>query len=260
MSIEAGSTPIRMDPRDRTPLQKVIPKIAWFMRLKAQHVREFFFRRRLRSYKKWWNHLAKQDAMSEILTGASQENEFDRSGKIDAAWLLETIGRDKVVLDVGCGIGRIEKYLAQDCRELHAVDISSVMLSKAYERLPRHNVSLALGNGKDLAMYPAAKFDAVFSLLMLQHLEKEDAFFYLLEIHRVLKQAGTFVVQFPNLQSDKHFDSFLMYVFVPKDQRPAARVRGYSRDEIQFILSKVGFRIIELRESGADWILVAQKQ
>jgi ubiquinone/menaquinone biosynthesis C-methylase UbiE len=260
MGIEAGSTPLRMDPRNRTPLQKVFPKIIWFVRLEAQHVREFFFRRRLRSYKKWWNHLGKQAAMSEILTGASQEDEFDHSGRIEATWLLETIGRDKVVLDVGCGIGRVEKYLAQDCRELHAVDISSVMLSKAHERLPFRNVSLKLGNGRDLGMYPDAKFDAVFSLLMLQHLEKEDAFLYLLEIHRVLKEAGTFVVQFPNLQSDKHFDSFLMYVFVPKDQRPAARVRGYSRDEIQFILSKVGFRISELRESGADWILVARKQ
>ena len=50
------------------------------------------------------------------------------------------------------------------------------MLSKASERLPFRNVSLKLGNGRDLGMYPDAKFDAVFSLLMLQHLEKEDAF------------------------------------------------------------------------------------
>ena len=70
-----------MDPQDKTPLQKVIPKITWFVRLEAQHVREFFFRRRLRSYKRWWNHLAKQAAMSEILTGASQEDEFDHWGE-----------------------------------------------------------------------------------------------------------------------------------------------------------------------------------
>ena len=87
----------------------------------------------------------------------------------------------------GAELEEIEKYLAQDCRELHAVDISSVMLSKASERLPFPNVSLKLGNGRDLGMYPDAKFDAVFSLLMLQHLEKEDAFLYLLEIHRVLQ-------------------------------------------------------------------------
>lgn len=248
-----------MDPKDRTPLQKVIPKIVWFARLQAQHIREFFFRKRLRSYKKWWNHLAKEDAMSEILTGASQIEEFDTAGKVEAEWLLEAIGKDKVVLDLGCGIGRVEKFLGPECMELHAVDISSVMLRKAYDRLPMPNIHLHLGNGKDLRMFPDEKFDAVFSLLVLQHLEKEDAFFYLLEINRVLKDHGRLIVQFPDLQSKKHFDSFMMYVFLPPDQRPAARVRGYTRDEIQFILPKAGFQIDQIREAEADWIVIAKK-
>jgi ubiquinone/menaquinone biosynthesis C-methylase UbiE len=248
-----------IEPKDRTSLQKVIPKIIWFVRLQAQYVREFFFRRRLRSYKKWWNHLAKEDAMTEILTGATQEKDFDNAGKAEADWLLEAIGRDKVVLDVGCGIGRVEKFLAPECREMHAVDISSVMLRKAYDRLPFPNVHLHRGNGKDLRMFSDSKFDAVFTLLVLQHLEKEDAYFYLLEIHRVLKEGGTLIIQFPDLQSKKHFDSFLMYVFLPADQRPAARVRGYSRDEVQFILRQAGFGIEEIRESGADWIIIAKK-
>ena len=33
-------------------------------------------------------------------------------------------------------------------------------------------------NGKDLSLFPDEKFDFVFSIIVLQHLEKEDAVFY----------------------------------------------------------------------------------
>ncbi len=197
--------------------------------------------------------------MNEILTGTFKEKDFDNAGKVEADWLLEVIGKAKVVLDVGCGIGRVEKFLAQHCRELHALDISSGMLMRAFERLPYDNVFLRLGNGKDLNIYNDAKFDAIFSLLVLQHLEKEDAFYYLLEFNRVLKDGGKCIVQFPDFQSEEHFNSFLKYVFLDPDYRPHARVRGYSLEEIQFNLEKAGFNIDQVKKSGADFILVSTK-
>lgn len=243
----------------KNTFQKIIPKIVWFVRLQSQKVQEIFTRRRLRSYRKWWNHLASNDPMNEILTGTLMEKDFDQAGKADADWLLEFIGRGKIVLNVGCGIGRIDKFLAKHCRELHALDISSVMLSRASERLPYDNVFLRLGNGKDLNIYDDAKFDAVFSLLVLQHLEKEDAFYYLLEFNRVLKDGGKCIVQFPDFQSEAHFNSFLKYVFLEPRFRPSARVRGYSIDEIRFNLEKTGFNIDQVKKSGADFVLVSTK-
>ena len=39
------------------------------------------------------------------------------------------------VLDIGCGIGRIEKYLAPRVGEMCAVDVSGRMIARARERL-----------------------------------------------------------------------------------------------------------------------------
>lgn len=198
--------------------------------------------------------------MAEILTGVSKEGDFDEAGKIEASWLLPLIGSDRIVLDVGCGIGRVEKFLAEHCRELHATDISAVMLRKAFERLPFPNVFLMLGNGRDLSMYQDAKFDVVFSLLVLQHLEKEDAFFYLLEFNRVLKDGGKCIVQFPDLHSDEHFEAFIKDVFIDREYRPAARVRGYTMDEIRLKMTQAGFAIDDIKASGADLIVVSTKK
>jgi ubiquinone/menaquinone biosynthesis C-methylase UbiE len=247
-------------PEKRNLFQKVIPKVVWSIRLLIQRIQVAFTRRTLRSYKIWWNLLAAKDPLNEILTGIRGETDFDNSGKIDASWLLEVIGRNKVVLDVGCGIGRIDKFLAEHCRELHAVDVSSVMLTKAFDRLPFDNVFLRLGNGRDLNFYDDGKFEALFSLLVLQHLEKEDAFYYLLEFNRVLKESGKCILQFPDFQSDEYYKSFIHNVFLDPDIRPAARTRSYLLEEIRFKMERTGFFIDEVRKSGADFILISSKR
>jgi 2-polyprenyl-3-methyl-5-hydroxy-6-metoxy-1,4-benzoquinol methylase len=80
------------------------------------------------SYRQVRNRLAFEKPMDAVLTGADSETAFDAKGKSDAEWLISIIGNDQRVLDVGCGMGRIEKFLAPHCRELHAIDVSPVMI------------------------------------------------------------------------------------------------------------------------------------
>ena len=65
-----------MDPQNRTPLQKVIPKITWFVRLEAQHVREFFFVEGCALTRGGGITLRNKPPCPRYLTGASQEDEF----------------------------------------------------------------------------------------------------------------------------------------------------------------------------------------
>jgi len=239
---------------------KITRKLVWLFRLMAQRVSERIYIVKIRSYRWWWNDLAKKNAVGEILSTATNETDFDQTGRDDAEWLHSVFGSNRLVLDVGCGIGRIERFLAPYCRELHAVDISSVMLKKASKRLADvTNVQLRKVNGKDLSFYRDATFDALFCLLVLHHLEYEDAFGYLLEFNRILKMGGLCVLQFPDFCSERYFSAFLRHVPVEARFRPYARSRGYTSEQIRFELSKAGFDIQDLRRSGYEFIVLSKK-
>ena len=192
------------------------------------------------SYEKTWDYLAKTDVLNAILTGADL-NAFDETGEKDARMLSQFIDNASIVLDVGCGIGRIEKFLGPLCKELHAADVSSEMLKKAKKRLRgQSNIFLQKLNGIDLRCYPDNKFDFVFSMLVLQHMEKEDAFIYLEENYRVLKKGGRVFLQFPNLLSNHYFEYF---VESAHGDRNPARVRPYTIPEVRKIVESIGFEI-----------------
>jgi len=133
------------------------------------------------NYERTWDLYAttKRGAMREILTGVEDEEIFDQRGKEFADELKNFIEPNSVVLDIGCGIGRVEKFLASHCKEVHGIDVSGRMVKLAKKRLEAiNNLYFYKTNGRDLSIFPDNKFDFVFSIIVLQHLAKEDAYIY----------------------------------------------------------------------------------
>lgn len=96
-------------------------------------------------------------------------------------------------------------------------------------------------------MFPNEKFDFVFSTAVLLHLEKEDAVFYLLEVHRVLKAGGKLMFDVPNMLDSRVFEQFLEdYVKKPYARTPI-RPRYYCPEEVKKIVNSIGFEITEIR-------------
>ncbi len=62
-------------------------------------------------YKATWNGEAHRDAHDAILTGATPES-FERTGQSDADLVARYLHGDDSVLNIGCGVGRVDKYLA----------------------------------------------------------------------------------------------------------------------------------------------------
>jgi ubiquinone/menaquinone biosynthesis C-methylase UbiE len=120
------------------------------------------------------------------------------------------------------------------------------MLGYARERLAGlPNVRFALSRDLAFPDVPTASVDVAYSLLTLQHVEREHAFRLLRELHRVLRPGGRAILTFPNLLSEQYLDAFLHYVEVDEVGNPA-RARFYTPEEVQRLLPAAGFEIRDL--------------
>jgi ubiquinone/menaquinone biosynthesis C-methylase UbiE len=197
-----------------------------------------------------WVPQDETEAMDQILN-ISDPKTFEEAGRSDAERIRPYISRGDAVLDLGCGIGRVTRYVAPLCREIWAVDVSETMLGFARERLSElRNVRFLLGRGTALPELDSGSIDFVYSLLTLQHVEREHAFRLLREVRRVLRDGGRAFLTFPNLLSDEYLRAFLHYVDVNEVGNPA-RARFYTPQEVERLLPAAGFEIEQL-DAGVE--------
>ncbi len=176
-----------------------------------------------------------------LIYNTDSEQSFLDGGKADAVRLSPYFDSGSTVLDFGCGIGRVARFVAPECERLFAVDISERMLEFASERMAEHhNVTYVRSHDVVIPEVPSASVDLVYSFLVLQHVEREDAFLLLEELRRVLRKDGTLFVTFPNLLADEYLDAFLNYVRHPETRLPG-RARFYTPQEVTRMVEAAGF-------------------
>jgi ubiquinone/menaquinone biosynthesis C-methylase UbiE len=205
-------------------------------------------------YGELWCPKDESDARQLILNDADAEA-FEQSGRVDAERLAPLIRPENVVLDLGCGIGRVARYVSPLCKTLWAVDASESMLGYARERLgDLPNVRFARCAGTRIPDVAADSVDVVYSLITLQHLEREDAFALLRDVRRVLRTGGCAYLTFPNLLTDPYLAAFLAYVDGGEVANPA-RARFYTPEEVRRLLPAAGFAVDRL-EPGIEIVVV----
>lgn len=129
------------------------------------------------------------------------------------AWAKQFANPNHVVLDSACGICHPFKfYLADHCREVHACDLDNRILSKeaihqeieevfgkaVADSLPTHyfeGIHYCRANLTYLP-YTNQKFDTVFCISVLEHLEAPIMVQAFQEFKRVLKDDGQIVLTF----------------------------------------------------------------
>jgi SAM-dependent methyltransferase len=209
-----------------------------------------------------WQHLGEADPHWSVLTAehyradriAEHADRFYESGRGDVARLLATLDRNGVdarglgrVLEFGCGVGRLTRWLAEAFRHVHGVDISRAHLAHARSYLDGEGVAnVALGHLAtldDLDRLPRA--DLVYSVIVLQHNPPPVIRHALGCLLRRLNPGGVACIQLPTYRPGYHFR---LDEYLARPASPEMEMHVLPQREVFEVLRREGCTPLEVLE------------
>jgi SAM-dependent methyltransferase len=152
------------------------------------------------SMREFWDARAEENAVFFV------DNRLDyRSPDLERFWKGGQEGLDLLlgelevqiapsddVVEIGCGVGRMTRALAERGSSVRAIDVSERMLELARELNPHlDNVEWIQGDGASLAGIDSSSADVCHSDVVFQHIpDPEITLGYVREIGRVLRPGG----------------------------------------------------------------------
>jgi SAM-dependent methyltransferase len=208
---------------------------------------------------RFWDARAREDAFYFVdSTGRYRAPDPDRfwaEGRRSLETMLSAVGAvvgpDDVVLDIGCGIGRLTRVLAEQAGHVHAIDVSAEMLEQARKHNAHlTNVTWHHGDGATLHPVEDASVDAVVSHVVFQHIpDPQVTLGYVREMGRVLRPGGWAAFQVSN-------DPALHQERIGTRDRVKAAIRRAPKgqDEPEWLGSAVDLQDVEAAamEGGLD--------
>lgn len=111
-------------------------------------------------------------------------------------WAQE-FSHNKVILDVGCGVGYGTSLLAEAAKWVVGVDYDWDAIDYARRHYQRWNLSYAVMDCRWLG-FPDGCFELITSFEVYEHLPQEAGKMFLGEVKRILRPGGSFLMSTPN--------------------------------------------------------------
>lgn len=157
------------------------------------------------------------------------------------------LSKNKTVLEIGIGTGRIAVKTAPHCAKLYGIDVSSMTIERVKENLAfTDNIEYILADYLEYDFN--IKFDTVYSSLTLLHIKHKQAFFD--KVFSDLKANGRFILSIDDDNQDNYLDMGTYKVRVYPDN-PFDTKNG---------LLKAGFFIEDIIKIECAHIFVCKKQ
>ena len=210
-------------------------------------------------YKSTWNHLAanQQEAANYVAGHGTVEEELNHTGQHTVEILDRFIGikPDDIILEIGCGVGRVGKLLSRRCSKWIGVDISERMLHFASQRLKGlDNIELVELSTAGLKEIPDSSVNVVYCTVVFMHLYEWDRYKYVEESFRVLRPGGRCFFDNVDITSDHGWQVFTEgYKYTPGN-RPAQLSMVSTGDELETYARKAGYCNIRIHRWDSAWV------
>jgi 2-polyprenyl-6-hydroxyphenyl methylase/3-demethylubiquinone-9 3-methyltransferase len=184
-------------------------------------------------------------------------------------WIIQTIeercGKNKKILDIGCGAGFLTNALAKEHHEVVGVDLSSKSLEIAKKSDITKKAAYLQAPGEQLP-FPDNSFDVISALDFLEHIEEPQR--VIQEASRVLKPGGLFFFHTFN----RNFLSYLLIIkgvefFVPNTPPQMHLLRLFIKpEELSRMCQMSDLQVVEMRGMRPSfglqglWKLVLQRR
>ncbi len=154
------------------------------------------------------------------------------------------LDKNKEVLEIGVGTGRIAIQVVTNCYKFTGIDLSLKTIERAKMHLSEYNINLI---NDDFLEYEFNKqFDIIYSSLTFMHFENKEVVFN--KVYKLLKKDGRFV-----LSIDKKQETVIDY------GTRCIKIYPSTKEDIQFLINKTKFKILEESETEFAWIFIIIK-
>ena len=176
-----------------------------------------------------WNKMSSQDDWIDFILPKRTEQEFWDEGQAQAYEIANLFSKDNVILEYGCGVGRVLKYLT--AKEKHGADTCSKFISL----IDQKDIITHLTDGK-FPFIDDDYFDFIYSLMVFQHNSKDTHFQILSTLYKCLKHNGKIYIQFPQNPNEYY--------------KQTSFVNLYDKKELVNLFESVGFKAIKITEGN----------
>ena len=114
---------------------------------------------------------------------------------------LLSLGKNKNILEIGCGYGEIALSISHICNEIYCIDINILRIQELElqkELNNKSNIHPIIANALFLP-FQKKYFDLVYSLHFIEHISKNDLRNVLIDIKKLLKPHGQLFLVTPHI-------------------------------------------------------------
>lgn len=159
----------------------------------------------------YWDEKALSPNWREYILPGRTSKSFEQEGYMQSGKFSRIVDPFSIVIDYGCGVGRMTRYLKLWYEKIIGLDISGEYIKKAKKRNRKV---------KGIEFHTTKQFkekeniaDLVICIMVMQHNSGEKREIIIDDIHRLLKPGGTAIISFPRIESQLYRETGFVHKF-----------------------------------------------